>query len=326
MATLRDNQERLGLQRERLRVRAVEVRRREKILENELSSTGISEAERDYLRQRLQTLSNEEDEIGQQEVQVERQIAEVQQTILAAEQEQIRVEQRRQGVLGTQVRRLSIVPQAGDRARLDRARQLFQQRQLERNQASARLVGQTKKAFILITVAALSIAALADILSIIDAGWVISWSLPLVTWFIVRRINAMNRSVQNIATAQEPLLREIALIRQRSGSALVGRGRNDLLTLNPPVITPSLGSYALTFMRDQVISQALECIPIIDWLPMYLGEVVKIIFDQRRAYRRAQAALIPYRQTLELLDRLERFELDEAASEIGISRDLIPAY
>src|ERR1044071_5540299 len=197
---LQRDQERLSAQRERLRVQAVELRRRQLVLENELSSTGISEAERDYIQQRTQALSNDEDTVGQELGKVELQLSRLKQNLAEVEQFRSRQQQiqqsQRQSRAALQARGISPQEATLRINQLQRAAADYDRRRREREQRYERLKSQAKKTFLLVVIFALWIAAVADILSITDVGWVVSWIIPIVSWFIVRRISAINSSVQ----------------------------------------------------------------------------------------------------------------------------------
>jgi hypothetical protein len=202
----------------------------------------------------------------------------------------------------------------GDRARLEKAARLYARRQQEREKTYARLKSQARKTFFLVIALALLVAGIADVLSIIDLGWVVSWLIPIISWFIVRRISAINQSVDHIKSAQQDALKELRIMRQRLRPALLASNQYQLFaTAETLEIRQAVGSYARTFFRDTIITQLVELIPGIDVLPMYLGQVVKVINDQRKAYHTAQEVLVPYRQTLDLLLQLEHFEVQGVA-------------
>ncbi len=280
-------------QEQRLRVQAIELKRQKSVLENELRSSGIAPGQRNYLQQRITTLSTEENRLGQQRAQAARQQKQIIQ------------------------RPVVVTPPlfAVQTQRLQQTAHHYRQRQEEREQTYARLKGQAKKTFILIVIFALLIAAVADILSIVDLGWLISWFLPIVCWFMVRRINGINRSVQQIKNAQWAALGDLRLLRQQLRPALVASGQMQLfLTAESLEIRQAARNYVATFIRDEVITQLIELIPGVDILPLYLAEVVKVIIDQRRAYRRAKEVLVPYRKILDLVTQLEQFDLQYQAS------------
>jgi uncharacterized protein (DUF1501 family) len=125
----------LANQQERLRVRAVELRRRQLILKNELESSGISEAEQDYIQQRLQILSNEEDAVGQELSQVEQQRNESERSQTELRQQQARTPLR----FASRVQGPATV---GQIRQLEQVARQYGRRREERELAYTQLAGQ----------------------------------------------------------------------------------------------------------------------------------------------------------------------------------------
>jgi hypothetical protein len=141
-----------------------------------------------------------------------------------------------------------------------------------------------RKTFVLVVVGALLCAALADILSIADAGWVISWSIPLFTGMMLTRMNGIRDAEKRITEARTEARREIVIIQQR----LRQLGVRDTTGIGKPGPLSSAKSYVGTYIRDTVIAQVVEVIPVLGTiLPAYLGQVVKMMIDQNGAYRKA---------------------------------------
>ena len=313
---------RLGQERERLRMRAIDLKRQRLVLENELASPGILADQSAFLSQRLQTLSNDEDQLSLKLAQTERQLQEAERSTKELEREQLGARLERQATLNAQTQQIAGLGVSSPETlkRVQRLTITYGRQSEGREKTYIRLSRQAKKAALLIVVVALIVAGLADILSIIDFGWLVSWSLPILTWFIVRRIRKINHSVDLIKTAQQAALAELRLLRQRLRPALASTGRAQLfVAADSLAIKMATTSYIRTFVRDQIIAQVVELIPVVDILPLYLGSVVKILIDQRKAYRQAKEALGPYRQTLDLLARLEQFDIQY---QIGIIPNL----
>lgn len=301
MATI----EQLTLERDRLTVRAKELQRQRMTLENELASSGISEAERDYLQQRIKLLSTDEDALGQKLAKVEPQLAQL--TTQATQFES----QRRRFIARAQTPAVGQTPQ--QLQAIVRTRQSHDARETQYESFGSRI----RRSGMLVIVGVLAVAGIADLLSLIDVGWVASWLIPIVSWFIVRRVTGMRTVTSDIAGAQQEATHQIRILRQRLGMA-----SSDLPSLNEQA-----KSYVVTFVSTQLVAQSLELIPVLDWLPMYLGSVVKILFDQHKAYRTAQAALALHRQTLDALIQLEEAEVTGIlpAAPIPIPARPIPA-
>ena len=76
-------------------------------------------------------------------------------------------------------------------------------------------------------------------------------------------------------------------------------------------------SHVSTFARDTIITQLVELIPIIDVLPLYISQVVKVFVDQNIAYQKVKK-LMPHLQYIhQQIDRLEQFEIQYMARQIA---------
>jgi hypothetical protein len=200
--------------------------------------------------------------------------------------------------------------------------------QKEREQGYVRFQGSIKKAFILIGIAAVFVAVLADILSFFDLGWLVTILvplLPMLTGLIVRRIRSIERTEEQIVQAQEETVQQIKILRQRLHKPLAATNQMNLFyAIDALEVGQAVQSYIRKFVRDQIISQVLELIPVIDWLPMYTASAVKVLVDQRSAYRRAQRRLLPYREALDILSQLETFDIQVQLAFIGRAQALPP--
>lgn len=305
---LRDNEEKITLERERLRVRAKELQRQRAVLENEILSPGASVAEKEYIQQRIKTLSDDEDAINQKMAKIEPELARLQKEF---QERLVTQERRKRSVTAAQQARMQPNPESPRAAALVRQ---YERAQKDREQQYQALKARARKTMILVAVAALFVAGVADILSLLDFGWVVSWSIPLITWTIVRRIGVMDRSVQAISEAQNTALQKAKVMRQRLRPQLAAQGKLRLfISIESLEAKQVVRSYVSAFIRDTVITQIAELIPVVDWLPLYLGQVVKLMIDERRAYRQTQDALQSYRQALDLLAQLELFEVGALA-------------
>ncbi len=308
-----------GKERERLRLRAVELSRQRLILENELASPGLSAEQAVFLRQRLDSLSTDEDRISAQLAQLERRLADIKKR----REEETALRRTSAARRQTQVYRPASAPSAAGQLSV-----IYGRRQADRETRYAALGAQAKQAAMAVVITALIIAGLADILSLIDLGWLISWALPLVTWVIVRRIRAMDNSLDAVKSAHQDVITELRILRQRIGPSLSVSQSQAVMAATSFTVGNAAGSYVRTFVRDQIIAQLVELIPVIDILPLYLGSVVKTLIDQRTAYRRVQEAMIPYRAALDLLDRLEALDVEikiVGAASVNPERPTQPA-
>ena len=190
---------------------------------------------------------------------------------------------------------------------LERQRmQLSQQRDTEYQSLKRGI----RNAALVIVIIALSLAALCDILSVFDLGWIVSWTIPVVAWFITRRINGILHTSTRARQAMQRLQQEERVVRQRLIQALPTKERSLLPQRAPQlVISSAATSYVARFIRDTFVVQGIELIPIVDILPLYLGQVVKMIIDQRREARKAHTLLAQYTQVRISLEALEHIEI-----------------
>ncbi|MCC6934496.1 MAG: hypothetical protein IT406_02285 [Candidatus Yanofskybacteria bacterium] len=176
-----------------------------------------------------------------------------------------------------------------------------------------------KRSFIGITGLALYIAISADILSIFDAGWIISWAIPIVLFFVARRIGAINKGAERAQKAYAATLRELQLINQRLGT-IPGQQQRPVLAGLTEQLQGKVGQYMTRFVLETAGIQGFELIPILDWLPAYTGGVVKVAIDQYNAYQKAQRMLPPLQEAFARLEQLETEEV--AALEAQLSEAL----
>ncbi len=167
-----------------------------------------------------------------------------------------------------------------------------------------------KKTGWLVVVCVVFLAAIADLLSLADLGWVVSWTIPIVSWFMVRRINGIMKSSERIANATNALVRETAIIRQRVLQLLPPAERGKLIaTERVGVISEKARSYVRTWIRDSVITQLIELIPVVDMLPLYLGQIVKMIVNQNIEYQKVRKLMPAYERALAQATELEQAEI-----------------
>lgn len=197
----------------------------------------------------------------------------------------------------------------GLRRRLEAARRTHVTNELRRTKRMAELRGNIKRTSLLIIVAALCTAALADLLSIADLGWIVSWAIPVFTGIMAKRIISIKSGAKKLAAAGADASRAYAMTRKKVGPLLLAAGQRR--SSSPPMrqaASRALG-YWWAFARDTIIIQILELIPGISILPMYVGQVVKEMRDEKKEYRAAQ----PEFALLEQKDRetadLEKFEI-----------------
>lgn len=158
----------------------------------------------------------------------------------------------------------------------------------------------------------LLIAAFCDLLSIVDAGWVVSWTIPIISWFMVRRINSIMKSSELIAKATNRLAREAALARQRVMQILPPTERGRVAASERvSAVSEQAKSYVRTWIRDSVITQLIELVPVVDILPLYLGQVVKMIINQNIEYQKVKKLMPAYESILARTDALERMEIEQ---------------
>lgn len=193
------------------------------------------------------------------------------------------------------------------------------QRGSERHQKEVQeLTRMIKRTFILVGITALAIALVADILSIWDCGWIVSWLIPCFTFFMARRIKRINHGAQRIGEAQQRADREVVILQQRLQPALSTRQRSDLLQRSAVRQAVSVASsYITRYVVTELGTQGLELIPALDWLPMYLGSVVKVMLDQYNAYQKARKLLPPLQKTLVIIEQLEAFEISYLTQQLA---------
>jgi hypothetical protein len=180
-----------------------------------------------------------------------------------------------------------------------------------RTQEYAQLRRDLRKTSWIIIGIGFSIAGIADVLSIFDLGWVISWLIPAITWALSRRIHAMGKAEESIRTSADRLHREIVVLRQRLRPLLTAQGNMPLLTSSIPTVSAQGGgSYWTVFIRDTIITQLIELIPVVDMLPLYLGQVAKMVIDQNIAYQKIAKSLDQYKNLFQLANNLEQFEIN----------------
>jgi hypothetical protein len=195
--------------------------------------------------------------------------------------------------------------------RIKRLSMLRERNGKARAQEREKLVGNIRKTALVVVIFVLWVAALADLLSFIDFGWLVSWAIPLACALIVRRMNAIGHAAEGLATATAAHQRQEAVLRQRLRPLLAASGNSRMLVAEAVSdISYQFTSYVRAFVRDTIITQLLELIPILDMLPMYLGQVVKVIIDQNIAYQKAMKLVPAYDRAVVMLERLERFELE----------------
>lgn len=175
-----------------------------------------------------------------------------------------------------------------------------------------------RKAGFLIVFGILLIAAIADLLSIFDVGWILAWSIPLIAGFMVKRINRIQETTEHIARANTEISRHVHILQQRLRGSLAASGNAHLAHARSETLARRNRSYLGVFLRDTVITQLLELIPIVDILPLYLGQVAKMIINQGAAYRQARLSLIVYEQSSQLADHLEEFEVSLLAAQFEL--------
>jgi hypothetical protein len=203
---------------------------------------------------------------------------------------------------------------------LRRAQAQYVRNQRERQQQLTKLRSDIKKTMILVIVGALAVATIADILSIFDVGWVVSWAIPCICAVMVRRVTRINKAGEQLATATAAAQRQLQVLRQRLRPALMATG-NVRLAIGGigGAIAWRARSYVTTFIRDTVITQLIELVPIIDILPVYIGQVVKMIIDQNVAYQKAKKLLPNLERALQQIDQLERFEIEYLARALAVT-------
>ena len=201
---------------------------------------------------------------------------------------------------------------------LRRAQTQFERNSTARTEIEKKLANNIKKTILIVFISAVCVAALADILSIIDFGWLVSWTIPMIVWTMARRVTAINAGGDAIVAAHTSAQRQLTLLQQRLRPAMQSSGNTGLLVSTKVGSLVFAGkSYVSTFARDTIITQLIELIPIIDVLPLYIGQVVKVFVDQNISYQKVKK-LMPHLQYVhQQIDRLEQFEIQYMARQIA---------
>lgn len=196
--------------------------------------------------------------------------------------------------------------------RLQTAQTAYQRADAARASEHATILRHIKKTGWLVVGCALFIAAVADLLSIVDTGWVVSWIIPIISWFMVRRINSIMKSSALIAKATNRISREVVLARQRVMQILPPAERGRVaVSEHVSAVSEQAKNYVRTWIRDTVITQLIELIPLVDMLPLYLGQVVKMIVNQNIEYQKVRKLMPAYERALTRVGELERMEIEQ---------------
>lgn len=185
-----------------------------------------------------------------------------------------------------------------------------------------------RKSFFLVTASAVSVAAIADVLSFWDLGWVIAWAIIPLTWLMTRRINGINHTRNAIADAHTAAAREIVVVRQRLMPMLAASGRSGAISrmswdVTQSIISSRVSSYTKKYVITTASVQVFELIPILDILPAYLGQVALVIIDQYLAVRVARRQLSFLQSAFATLERFEGLELSALSRQLA---ELVRAY
>lgn len=203
---------------------------------------------------------------------------------------------------------------------LQNAQAQYVRNQRERQKQLASIRHDIKKTAIFVFIAAVIVAALADILSLFDVGWIVSWAIPFICWVMVRRITRINKTGDRIAAADVAAQRQLQILRQRLRPALQATGNAQLLTESRlGNVAWKTRSYISIFVRDTAITQLVELVPFLDWLPFYIGQVVKVFIDQNIEYQKVRKFLPQLERTFSKLERLEKFEIIYIARVLALS-------
>ncbi len=203
---------------------------------------------------------------------------------------------------------------------LTSARQQYVRASRARQESSATFARRISSASLAIVIAIIAIALIADILSIFDLGWLISWALAICTWYIGRRITVIRQISAELTTASTNAYQQTARLIAQLRPIAITAGRAALVAPPSKPLLVATRSYLTTYLRDTVVAQLIELIPVIDILPFYLGGAVKILVNQRQAHREAQRALQQYQQLSARLDALELFALEYRETIFTASR------
>ena len=202
--------------------------------------------------------------------------------------------------------------------RFQKAEAAYIRKSSEREQERVKFKNAIKKTAIIIVIFAVAVAAACDLLSLVDLGWIVSWIIPILSWFMVRRITAMMKTSGLITKAIGRLEREETIVRQRLAQILPARQRAMLgIRTSVGSLVAGAQSYVSTWIRDTVITQLLELIPFVDMLPFYLGQVVKMVINQNVEYQKVKKVMDPYERLLKNVDRLERLEVQFLGTQLA---------
>ncbi|OGN07802.1 MAG: hypothetical protein A2750_01595 [Candidatus Yanofskybacteria bacterium RIFCSPHIGHO2_01_FULL_45_42] len=166
---------------------------------------------------------------------------------------------------------------------------------------------------------ALFFAGISEILSIFDAGWVTSWILAIILWFVKMKIDTVMRNANSLSALKTKLESEFVMLRQKLSQAAIQSGRSRLLggvtqksrdDFNKQA-SQSFQSYTNRFIKDLAIFQGIELIPVVDAIvPGYFGQVAKVFLDHRKERMRAFPVLMECRSLTRSIKQLEDFELE----------------
>jgi hypothetical protein len=70
-------------------------------------------------------------------------------------------------------------------------------------------------------------------------------------------------------------------------------------------------------LLNSLIAQLADSIPLVDLLPIELGNVLRIFWQQQKEFRIARNLLLEYQSLSEKLGRLEQFEIEYTARVIA---------
>lgn len=201
---------------------------------------------------------------------------------------------------------------------LRQAQAQFERNSTARADLEKKLANNIKKTLILVFISAVCVAALADILSIFDLGWIVSWTIPMVVWAMVRRVTAINNGGDAIVAAHRSAKRQLTVLQQRLQPVLRSpEGIRALAASKTGDMVFAGKSYAMTFVRDTIITQLIELVPVIDMLPFYIGQVVKVFVDQNIAYQKVKELLPQLQHVHQQINGLEHFEIQHMANQIA---------
>ena len=224
----------------------------------------------------------------------------------------------RQGISAT-LRDLAQIPDlpqevAAEATRLRQRIVMTQRAATERQHEIQRIRSQIKKTMLLVFAVAFLVAGIADLLSIADLGWLADIVILPVTYVIAKRTTRINKGGDMAIAAQAVANKSITTLQQRLSSAIVEANRTDLSGALVSQRIANIGVRFSSYMRNFVLVsfgvQGVELIPIIDWLPCYIGQIAKLMFDQYQAYRISAQFIPPLQQAYALLEKLELFELE----------------